>query len=399
MKSLGARLLVHFALCTLLYAALIAALGALLPEGRSELDRRRLQAATDRLRDADDRSPLTADEAARICSPFRIDPDLGGPVVIALTRLQLHVRVKPAGGLILLTSRQVLMKGLLLGFGLLTLALACVLTLRYADRLLELLRQAAAASPRAGLDATRHTEIAEAASALAELSTRTLQRQRELEERRSQIEWDNRLRDEILQRVRHELQPEIDAIVALLDTLDAQDRLRHLGPRLRTLLSDLADVESPSLKVELERINLTDQAEHAVATLGDQNRRVHIQAPSEPLFILADRVRLEQIVVNLLSNALKASSGTPVELSLGEDEAVWLRVGDQGPGMPPEAIRRLSAGDDAMRAARPLTEQPGSYGLGLIICRRLMELHSGRFLVSSAPGGGTIVEARFPASR
>ncbi|MGE6763678.1 PAS domain-containing sensor histidine kinase [Corallococcus interemptor] len=107
-----------------------------------------------------------------------------------------------------------------------------------------------------------------------------------------------------------------------------------------------------------------------------------------------DRVRLDRVVTNLLSNALKFGRGHPVTVSVSalDGEHSRLRVRDQGVGIPQEAQRRVFERFERERAART---QAG-YGLGLYIARQLVEAHGGVIHLESAPGCGAIFTVDLP---
>jgi two-component system sensor kinase FixL len=104
-----------------------------------------------------------------------------------------------------------------------------------------------------------------------------------------------------------------------------------------------------------------------------------------------DRRRLEQVLRNLLSNALKYGEGKPVEISIeGRDANVRLVVRDQGIGIDSPDLQRIF---DPFERAAPI-EHFGGLGLGLYIVRHIVEAHGGTIEVSSKPGAG----ARFMIS-
>jgi two-component system sensor histidine kinase KdpD len=116
-------------------------------------------------------------------------------------------------------------------------------------------------------------------------------------------------------------------------------------------------------------------------------------APDLPLAPLDDLL-IQQLLVNLLENAVQHTpSGTPIEVAARkEGGAVWIEVADRGPGLPPGDRSRLfeqlhRAGDRASR-----TEA----GLGLAICRGIVESHGGKIEAENRPGGGAVVRFSLP---
>ena len=110
--------------------------------------------------------------------------------------------------------------------------------------------------------------------------------------------------------------------------------------------------------------------------------------------VLADRIQIEQVVLNLLQNAADAMEGQAVRRlsvrtsSTGDHVEVW--VSDTGRGLTPEAHRRLF---------EPFfTTKPDGLGLGLSLSRSIIEAHGGRMWVEDAPGGGALFRFALPAA-
>jgi two-component system, OmpR family, sensor kinase len=114
----------------------------------------------------------------------------------------------------------------------------------------------------------------------------------------------------------------------------------------------------------------------------------------QPSTALVDRDRIDQIVANLLTNALQFSpDGSVIEVSTGIDSAdAWLRVRDQGEGIAPEHLPKLF--DRFYRADPSRSRRTGGAGLGLAICRQIAEDHGGTIEVTSEPGRGSVFTLR-----
>jgi signal transduction histidine kinase len=106
-----------------------------------------------------------------------------------------------------------------------------------------------------------------------------------------------------------------------------------------------------------------------------------------------DRLRVDQVVTNLLTNALKYGAGKPVHVSLSGDEAhVRVVVEDSGIGIAPEHLSRIFE-----RFGRAVSERHyGGLGLGLYITRQIVESHGGEVHVHSTPGQGSRFEVALP---
>ena len=108
-----------------------------------------------------------------------------------------------------------------------------------------------------------------------------------------------------------------------------------------------------------------------------------------------DLLRLEQVLMNLLSNALKFGAGRPIELETGTDpetKRAFVRVIDHGLGVDPEDAERIFGKFERSVPAR----QYGGLGLGLYISRQIVEAHDGSISVRPTPGGGATFEVTLP---
>jgi signal transduction histidine kinase len=106
-----------------------------------------------------------------------------------------------------------------------------------------------------------------------------------------------------------------------------------------------------------------------------------------------DRLRLEAVVANLLANAIKFGSGAPIEIIVGEDrDQAVIRVRDHGIGIAPEDQNKLFRRFERAIAARDY----GGFGLGLWICRNIVEASGGTIEVESEPEHGSTFTVRLP---
>jgi signal transduction histidine kinase len=172
-----------------------------------------------------------------------------------------------------------------------------------------------------------------------------------------------------------------ESIAAILEQTARMDRL--IGD-----LRELAQVEGGGLSMQREAVDLVALAQEAVerARTTPTGHAVRLAAPAMPV-VAGDRDRLGQVLDNLLGNAVKYSPPggevlVTVEVVGGE---AWLRVTDQGPGIPAEALPRLF---ERFYRGQHAAEEAG-LGLGLYISRMLVEAHGGRIWVGSEPGAGS----------
>ncbi|MEO6295454.1 MAG: HAMP domain-containing sensor histidine kinase [Candidatus Limnocylindria bacterium] len=129
----------------------------------------------------------------------------------------------------------------------------------------------------------------------------------------------------------------------------------------------------------------------------DNGLDLKVVQPDKPLFGLVDRMRMEQVLDNLVENALKytASGELPeLHLRLDGDEA-RVSVVDHGVGIPDDEQERIF--ERFYRASNVQSITDTGMGLGLYICRRIVESHGGRVWVEATPGGGSTFLVAIPA--
>ena len=231
---------------------------------------------------------------------------------------------------------------------------------------------------------------------------------------RGEAEAASRGKDELLAMLGHELRNPLAAIATaahLLDmpaaTEDARRRAREIIARQNThlarLVDDLLDVARvTSGKIVLDRrpLELAAAVERAVATLAASGRTAHhhVDLDLEPVWADVDETRLEQVVTNLMGNALRftpAGGRVDIRLRAVDDRAV-LRVHDSGVGIAPAMLPRVF--DMFVQGARGLDGGPGGLGLGLTLVKRIVELHGGSVeAASEGPERGSTFTVRLPA--
>jgi signal transduction histidine kinase len=163
--------------------------------------------------------------------------------------------------------------------------------------------------------------------------------------------------------------------------------------RMKTMLDDLTEVTAfESQGIALQRV-VCDLRELVVGVLDgmedDAARRVTVETDDAPSYaVLGDPARLERVVANLLTNALKYSpESAPVTVRVARTGSeVELDVIDHGIGIAPESVTRLF---DRYYRTRAGKELASGLGLGLYIARLIVEAHGGRIAVSSAVGEGS----------
>jgi two-component system sensor histidine kinase KdpD len=212
-----------------------------------------------------------------------------------------------------------------------------------------------------------------------------------------------RLRNSLLSSVSHDLRTPLATITGAASTilengsrLDAQTRqellesVREEADRLNRLVQNLLEMtrlESGALQLRKDWHPLEEVIGAALGRLGKQlaDRRVHTNVPPGLPLVPIDDVLVEQVLVNLLDNAIKYTpSKSPIRImATATDEAVTVEVADHGPGLPRGEEDRVF---EKFHRAQP--DSSRGVGLGLAICQGIVNAHGGRIWAQNLPEGG-----------
>jgi signal transduction histidine kinase/ActR/RegA family two-component response regulator len=226
-----------------------------------------------------------------------------------------------------------------------------------------------------------------------------------------------RHRDQFLAMLGHELRNPLGAITNAMTVLEMttpaageienehRDIIRRQTDHLARLVDDLLDVSritSGKVALQTSRIDLCELIRRCVRGIEEparqQRHELVARIECDEAFVNGDPLRLEQVVNNLLTNAIKYTpSGGRIEASvqLEGEETVIIRVRDNGLGIAPELLPRVF--DLFIQAEPSLDRSKGGLGIGLTLVRALVEMHDGEVSVRSAgPGMGSEFEIRFP---
>ena len=223
-----------------------------------------------------------------------------------------------------------------------------------------------------------------------------------------------RAKDEFLAMLGHELRNPLGTLsnaVAVLERLARDETMRHVvaiigrqTAHLAHLVDDLLDVAraaSGKIELALRPVELRALAGRCVDALAQAGRtaRHEVRCEGDPVHVHADPARLEQVVNNLLDNALKYTPpGGRITVSIERvDEVALLRVRDTGQGIRTDLLARVF--DLFVQEPQSLDRSRGGLGLGLALVKRLVELHDGSVAAWSAgPGQGSEFTVRLPAA-
>lgn len=213
------------------------------------------------------------------------------------------------------------------------------------------------------------------------------------------------LKDEFIGLVSHELRTPLTVVLGALSTIMTEgDRLSRretkqlvkdayweaelLSDLLANLL-ELARAQANRLLITEEPVNIKDAIESVINNFKRQaiSRDIVVDC-SESIIVIADRVRVQRILHNLLDNAVKYSAqGTKIEVSARKNNGeVLIGVRDEGVGISQENQEKLF---EAFQRFQHQNSETDGTGLGLVVCKRLVEAHGGRIWVESQPGRGS----------
>ncbi|XXY21520.1 ATP-binding protein [Sorangium sp. So ce216] len=215
------------------------------------------------------------------------------------------------------------------------------------------------------------------------------------------------IRTDFVANVSHELRTPVTAISTAAETLqlgalqdpdeaaEFVDVIDRHAKRLRHLVDDLLDlskIEAKNFRLALAELDIAPAIEHVTHLLGEaaRRRRVTVTVDADALPpARCDRRALEQVLMNLLDNAIKyAGEGAHVTVKARSlDQQVTIAVADDGPGIPPHHLGRIFERFYRVDAGR--SRDLGGTGLGLAIVKHLVELMNGSIEVESAIGRGT----------
>jgi len=235
---------------------------------------------------------------------------------------------------------------------------------------------------------------------------------------RAEAEKANRLKDEFLATLSHELRNPLNVILGYAEVLLRSDEARTsqlvkraaevlkrnalAQSRLVRDLLDLSRLHIGKLSLNYEVVSLTTLIDNAVETVSSEAAQkeidIRIEGAEEVVFVNADSLRLEQVVWNLLNNAVKFTPvGGMVTIRLGsEGGRARIIVEDTGPGVEPQFLPHVF---EMFRQADASSSRPhGGMGIGLALVKQLIELHGGKVSAASTLGQGARFTIELPAA-
>ena len=250
-------------------------------------------------------------------------------------------------------------------------------------------------------------------SALAIQNARLFQ---ELALKTNELEVASRHKSEFLASMSHELRTPLNAVIGfsevLLDRLfgDLNEKqeeyledIRGSGRHLLDLINDILDlskVEAGKMQLELARTSLREALEHGVAMVSERAARqglsLSLDVNDDVEDVVADSLRIKQVILNLLTNAVKFTpSGGSIEASAARvGDEIHVTVKDSGIGIAESDYERIF--ETFHQGRRDGSASTEGTGLGLTLSKRIVELHGGRLWVESRPGHGSTFTFSIP---
>jgi PAS domain S-box-containing protein len=240
----------------------------------------------------------------------------------------------------------------------------------------------------------------------------------ELRQAKAAAESASRTKSDFLASMSHEIRTPMNAIMGIADLLAKtsltaeQDKyvqtFRRAGDNLLNLINDILDlskVEASQLELEQTGFSLNDLLEKVMEMVGARANEKGLSlvcelAPSVPTDLVGDPTRLQQVLLNLLGNAIKFTESGSVSLRVSPDEdssvptALRFSISDTGIGIPGEKLGQVF--ERFRQADSSTTRRFGGSGLGLTISKRLVELMGGRIWVHSGVGEGSVFSFAVP---
>ncbi|WP_088892205.1 histidine kinase [Leptolyngbya ohadii] len=274
-----------------------------------------------------------------------------------------------------------------------------------------------------GQDSNRAEQIRsiEESAELLKLSDEIFRLQREKEELQAQLQF----KDQLIAMLAHDLRNPLTAVSIALETLEMGSTpksdggfrlnpdlfaqlIRHARTQTKALDRMITDIlqaareRNSEFRMQPQKLDLGQLCQEAIEHLGDRietkSQQISTDIPSDLPHVYADVERVRQVVVNLLDNAIKYTpEGGAISVAIlhRTTQKVQVSICDNGPGIPPENQKHIF--EDRFRLQRD--EGKDGYGIGLALCRRIVQAHYGQIWVDSNEEQGSCFHFTLPVYR
>ena len=227
------------------------------------------------------------------------------------------------------------------------------------------------------------------------------------------------LRSALLSSVSHDLRTPLSSIKAAASSLLQEDvewdeetkrsfalAIEREADRLNRLVGNLLDmsrIEGGALKAEKEWYSIEEVIHDVLGHMHTvlQDRDVHKDIPDNLPPVELDYLQIDQVLTNLIENAVRYTPAqSPIEIAVkGMDAQLMISIADRGPGIPPYDLERIFDKFYRVSGAKRRNSSVMGTGLGLAVCRGLVEAHGGRIWAENRPGGGAIFRFTLPLEK
>lgn len=255
-------------------------------------------------------------------------------------------------------------------------------------------------------------------STLIEAEEDSISEQHKLLLQREQANLENRSKTEFLSRMSHELRTPLNAVIGLnelqmrdkdhpLDEVQMEraNKVQDAGTHLLALVNDVLDlsmIESDSVRLEMEPVDCVQLTVETIRLLELKAKSNQVElgrvSRREPVWVMADKRRLRQVLLNLIDNAIKynhTGGRVDVRLDASDDNRWRISVADTGPGIATEDQQALFKPFSRLAATQDKIE---GTGVGLSLSKRLIEQMEGRIGLTSLPGQGSCFWIEMPST-
>jgi len=249
------------------------------------------------------------------------------------------------------------------------------------------------------------------------LERRVADRSQAAEQAKELAEQANRTKSAFLANMSHELRTPLNAIIGYSEMLEEDlealgetgterltdvGKIASAGKHLLSIINDILDVskiEAGRVQVNAESFDLREVVRQVISTIepiaAKNSNRIFTQLPPE-LTVFSDQTKIQQVLINLLSNACKFTHSGQIHVKAELEDRQWVtvEVRDTGIGIDPAHVERLF--EPFVQAEASTSRKYGGTGLGLPISRKFCELLGGSLVVRTAPGAGSTFSMKVP---